>query len=202
MDIQEVREHMEHAAEHGSAGHHNENKRVALAIAILAALLAVTELGASSAQNEYTALNVEVNDTWAFYQAKTIRLDTANAAADILTDLADPNATPERKALVEKQIATLRGEATRHDSDPATGNGRKQLLAQAQKLESERRTKLGAFHAFEFGGAALQLGVVLASAGLLTGAFWLVGVAMGLGGLAICLNLVGWFAPNLMHLVV
>lgn len=212
MDIHEVREHIEHAAEHGeehagehkpAADHgHGGNKRVAVIIAALAALLAITELGASSAQNDFTALNVQANDNWNFYQAKTIRSQVAVNTATILDDLADANTPADHRAAVQKQADALRAEAKRLDSSPTTNDGRKELLAQGRDLEATRDTRLGAFHAFEFGAAALQLGVVLASAGLLTSAAWLVSVAIGLGGLAIVLNLIGWFAPTLMLLIV
>jgi hypothetical protein len=202
MDVHEVHEHIEHAAEgHEHGAGEKSGKRVALIIAILAAFLAVTELGENSSQNEYNALNVQTNDVWAYFQARTIRRGVAEGTIDVLNSLGDLPMSPDHKATLDKTIATLTADAQRMDSDPKGGEGRKELEAKARGLEEERDAKLHAYHAFEYGAAALQLGVVLASAGLLTGATWLIGVAMGLGGLALVLDGVGWFFPELMRFV-
>jgi hypothetical protein len=202
MDIHEVREHIEHAAE-GHEHHASERsgKRVALIIAVLAALLAVTELGENSSQNEYNALNVQSNDVWSFYQAKTIRMSMADGTLQVLNSLEDLPMSPDHKAALDKSIGALTAEARRMDSDPQTGEGRKELQVKARALEAERDAKLNAYHAFEYGAAALQLGVVLASAGLLTGAGWLISIAIGLGGVALGLDGVGWFLPELMRFI-
>jgi hypothetical protein len=52
---------------------------------------------------------------------------------------------------------------------------------------------------FEYGAAALQLGIVLASAAVITEMIILAFMAMGLGGLGIAFGLLGWFAPTLIH---
>ncbi len=68
-------------------------------------------------------------------------------------------------------------------------------------LVNERDTQLARYHHYEVASAALQIGIVLASATIITGMMvlaWLAG-AMGLVGLAFMA--IGFFAPHAVHLV-
>ena len=196
MDVREVHEHIEHAGHH--QGHSIAGKNVALIIAILAALLALTELGGHNAGSKSSELSVEAADVWAFYQAKTVRSNLTTTTVELLSDLADPAMSPERKAALDAHIASLEALNKRLDSDPQTGEGRHELTEKARHMEAERDRYDNAADAFGYATAALQLAVVLASASLLTGAPWLAVFAMGLGVFAGALDLVGWLAPQLM----
>ena len=77
MSAHENLEHAEHA-EHAS---HGGNKKIALLISVLALFLAFSETLGKSAQTHAITLNVEANDLWAFFQAKTIRMTVLNTAA-------------------------------------------------------------------------------------------------------------------------
>lgn len=68
----EIREHQEAIQE---AAHGHGNKRVALLIAILAALLALTEMRGKGTQLESLAANIEAANLWSFFQStRRIRL--------------------------------------------------------------------------------------------------------------------------------
>ncbi len=192
MDAHEAHERIEEA-------HHRNNKKVALLIAILAALLSITEIGAQGAQNHYTASNIEVVDLWMFYQAKTIRMTTVRTAADAVAALTPEGLPPDRAQVLESQIAKWRSDVNRYDSDPATNEGGKELLAQAKAVEEHRNQMLAVYHNFEYGAGAFQLGIVLASASVITGMVWLAIAAGGMGVLGIALGLLGWLAPTLIH---
>ena len=177
-------EHMEHAS---------KNKRVAVLIAALAALLAITEGSGKSAQNESMIANIEASDTWAFYQAKTIRMTTANAIADAI------EASTPGNAAAQPKIDFWRNESKRFDSDPKGNEGRKELAKKAQNSEAKREISLAAYHNFEFGSGALQIAIVLASAGVITGVGLLIAGAAALGVIGAGLCALGWFAPTLLH---
>jgi len=88
----------------------------------------------------------------------------------------------------------------RYESDPKEQDGRKELRAQAEKLEHERDTWLARYHQYEFASAAFQIGIVLASAEIITGISalgWLSGLVgiFGLGFMAL-----GLWAPHALHL--
>ena len=183
------------------AGHIDpSNKKVALLIAALAAVLAFSETLGKSAQTAALSYNIEASNLWAFFQAKTIRLTTLRTAAEALElDLAREQSARAKEAM-EKRIAEWRKTAARYDSEPETQEGRKELSARAKAAEQKRDHSLAAYHRYEVGAAALQLAIVLASANIITGAAFLLWGSMGLGAVGVVLCLIGLFAPAALHL--
>ena len=192
--MSEIHEAIEKAQE----GEHGEgfNRRIALVIAVLALFLSFSETLGKGAQTEATTKNIEASDLWAFFQAKDIRRTVVNVAADQTGLLAAGLTDPAAKAAIDKQIETWRQTAERYESDPKAGNGRKDLEEKAKDAEQERDLSLAKYHHHELASAAFQVGIVLASAAVITGMVWLVwfGGLLGLIGLAI-MGL-GVFAPH------
>ena len=199
MEALEIKEKLEESQE-GHEGSAATNLRIGLMIAALAALLALLEAGGKSAQTEAINANVKASDLWVFFQSKTARMTTLQTAAEAakLTLLGDLPA--ETKTAVQKQIDAWNATAERYDSEPQTGEGRKELIERAKEAETERDHKLAAYHLFELGSAASQLAIVLASAAIITGLMFLVYLAGCLGIIAIGLGLIGWLAPTILHL--
>jgi hypothetical protein len=197
--MSDAHEHMEHAehAEHAA----NENKKIALLIAILALFLSFSETLGKGAQTEAVDANVKAADTWAFYQAKDIRRTVVTAAADQTALLAAAVADAAAKAAVEKQIAAWRRTASRYESDPKTGEGRKELAQRARTQEEERDLALAKYHHYELASAAFQIGIVLASATVITGIVALAWGAGVLGVIGLALLALGLFAPYAIPLV-
>ena len=199
----EVEHQIEHDAEHGGHGHGDSqtlNKRVALLIAVIALFLAFAETLGKSAQTEAIDANVRASDAWAFFQAKDVRKTTVLTAADQTALLAAGLSDPAAKAAVDKQIETWRKTAERYESDPKNGNGRKELAERAKEEEQKRDLSLARYHHYELSSAAFQIGIVLASAAVITevmGLAWFAGF-LGVGGLVL-LGL-GLFAPHFLPL--
>jgi len=177
------------------------NRRIALLIAILALFLSFAETLGKSAQTEAIDANVKSADTWAFYQAKDIRRTIINAAADETTLLAAGLSDPAAKAAVEKQIDSWRQTAARYESDPKTGEGRKELAARAKEEEEGRDLAMAKYHHYELASAAFQIGIVLASAAVITGIAALVWFAGVLGVAGLVLLALGLFAPQAVPLI-
>jgi hypothetical protein len=189
----EATEQMEHA-EHAQ---HAENKRIALLIAVLALFLSFSETLGKSAQTEAIDANVRSADTWAFFQAKDIRKTTLLTAAD-QTKLLSVTLNDDAKAAIDKQIEAWRATAARYESDPKTGTGRKELGEKAEKEEARHELAMARYHHYELGSAAFQIGIVLASATVITGMTvlaWLAGL-LGIGGLF--LTALGFYAPHFL----
>lgn len=197
--IHETAHHGHHEEGHG-AGISSRNKKIAVLISVLAMLLAIVEAGGKSAQNTSLSANIEAANLWAFFQAKTIRMTTMRTAADAL-EVAVAGMVPEDKApVVAKRIGDWRSAAQRYDSEPETGEGRKELVARAKVAEAARDKALAAYHMFEYGAAALQIAIVLSSAAVVTGTILLAYFAGGLGLVGIGFAALGWLAPTLIHL--
>jgi Domain of unknown function (DUF4337) len=194
-DSHESMEHAEHA-EHAS----HSNRKIALVIAILALFLSFSETLGKSSQTEAVDANIKASDAWAFFQAKDIRKTTVLTAADQTALLAAGLSDPAAKAAMEKQIETWRKTAERYESDPKNGNGREQLQERAKEEEAKRDLSLARYHHYELASAAFQIGIVLASAAVITQMMilaWLAGL-LGAGGL----GMVGLalFAPHFLAL--
>jgi hypothetical protein len=192
-NMAEATEHLEHA-EHAQ---HAENKKIALLIAVLALFLSFSETLGKSAQTEAIDANVRSADTWAFFQAKDIRKTTLLTAAD-QTKLLAANLNDDAKAAIDKQIEAWRATAARYESDPKTGTGRKELGEKAEKEEARHELAMARYHHYELGSAAFQIGIVLASATVITGMTalaWLAGL-LGIGGLF--LTALGFYAPHVL----
>jgi hypothetical protein len=190
----EAQEHLEHA-EHAEHALH-WNRKIALLIAVLALFLSFSETLGKSAQTEAIDANVKSADTWAFFQAKDVRRTVVNAAADQTALLVAGITEPTAKDAAEKQIEAWRKTAARYESDPKTGEGRKELAERARTLEEERDLAMARYHHYELASAAFQVGIVLASAAVITEMMalaWFSGV-LGLAGLA--LLGFGLFAPH------
>jgi hypothetical protein len=156
----------------------------------------MSETLGKASQTSALTYNVEASNLWNFYQAKTIRMTTLRTAAENLTLEAGANASEPAKAQIEKWRST----AARYDSEPDTGEGRKELMARAKEAEARRDHSLAAYHQFELASAAVQIAIVLASATIITGANVLAIVAAGLGLVGIVFSLIGWLAPTAVHL--
>ncbi|HQT62371.1 MAG TPA: DUF4337 domain-containing protein [Acidiphilium sp.] len=169
---------------------HPENRharRMALLIGILAAGLAICEMGEKSAQNDYIAKQIAVNDTWSFYQAKAIKADIATAQAQVLKALSSNSADPALATAARAAEARAQHET----SDPDGGEGKAQLKAQAEHQTEARDHQLERYHQLEVVVGLLQIAIVLASVSVVTevAAFGLVAVLLGglsfLGGVVV-----------------
>ena len=195
--MSDVHEHLEQAEHVEHAAH--SNKKIALVIAVLALFLAFSETLGKSAQTAALTENIEASDLWNFFQAKTIRQTVLRTAAEskAIELAAIPDAAT--KAAMEKQIDTWKKTVDRYESEPSSNEGRKQLTARAQETEHRRDTNFAKYENYEMASAAFQIGIVLASASVITGMLALVYGAAGLGVIGLIFTGFGLFAPDMLE---
>lgn len=176
-----------------------KDKRIALLISILALFLALSEMLGKSAQTEALTSNVDSNDLWQFYQAKVIRMTVLRTSSQMLQfDLQDAT-DPARKEAMQKVIDTWTKTAERYESDPEKREGRKELEERAREAEHARDISLAQYHHYEFASAALQIGIVLASASVITSIAALAWLACGLGVVGVAFTAIGFVNPQALH---
>lgn len=184
-----------------SGGHVDpSNKKIALQIAILAVVLAFSETLGKSAQTAALSYNIEASNLWSFFQAKTLRQTTLRTAAEGLDAQFGAQSNDRATDAVRKQIDTWKKTAERYQSEPETNEGRKELAARAKKAEEKRDRSLAAYHHYEVASAAVQIGIVLASAEIITGVIALGWASAALGVAAVAFCLIGYFWPMAVHL--
>ena len=203
-----VQHEVEHEIKHEDGHGHGEakgtelsrNKKIALLIAVIALFLAFSETLGKSAQTAALSYNVEASNLWAFFQAKTIRITTLRTAADTFKVSAEGASEAPLKASMTKQIDAWLRTAGRYEDEADPPEGRKQLMVRAKEAEAKRDTSLAKYHHYEVASAAFQIGIVLASATVITGMVVLSFIAAGLGIVGIGFMAIGLFAPHAVHL--
>ena len=170
------------------------NKKIALLISILALLLAISETMSKAYQTEVLTKQIEASNLWSFFQAKTIRSTVTKLTVET-TQLTSKASDPKTAAALEKWDAA----AKRYDSEPETGEGRKELAARAKAAEATRDLYMHKYHFVEIASGILQVAIVLASATIITGVSALSLVAGGLGIISLALSGLCIFAPTLIH---
>jgi hypothetical protein len=191
--------HDEHEAGHGTNMAQSRNRKIALLIAVLALFLALSETLGKSAQTAGLELNIKASDTWNFFQAKTVRQTTLRTAAEAFAIELAGRSDDANKVAMSKQVEAWNATVKRYDSDPKEKDGRKELKAQAEQYERERDTAMARYHNYELGSAAYQIGIVLASAAVITGMVALAYGAAGVGAVGLIFTGIGLFAPQVPH---
>ena len=189
-------EHVEHA-EHAS---HGGNKKIALLISVLALFLAFSETLGKSAQTKAITDNVTANDPGRSSRPRPSAWRVLTTAAEQLQIQAESATDADTKGRLDKRIEDWKKTAARYDDDPKSNEGRKQLMAKARALEHSRELAMSRYHNYEFASAAFQIGIVLASAEVITGMValaWLSGLC---GVLGLAFTAVGLWAPHALRL--
>ena len=145
-------------------------------ITVLAALLAINTLMGGSNSSKVLNNTIDANNTWAFYQAKSIKQTLAEQSLDDATFRKDT-----------KKMEFLQKKIDRYESDPATGEGKKELMEKAKKLEAERSVARSRSPWYTYAGSLLQIAIVLLTASILAVNNRLYKASLGVGGLAILL---------------
>jgi hypothetical protein len=160
---EEIEEHIHHAQE-------PFDKVVAGSMAIIAALLAVVSVLGQHFNTETLLNQQESSDQWAFYQAKNIRLYSAQVGQDILTQM---KATPDA-------IGKYAKDRERYKKDL------EDIQNEAKNFKKESEVAEAKSKRFHGGEVFLEIGIVLSSLAILTKrkSFYFGGAIFALCGVA------------------
>ena len=145
-------------------------------IVVMAALLAINTYMGNGNSGRILNDTIEANNTWAFYQAKSIKGTLAEMALDDAMARKDVN----KVHVLSKKIA-------RYESDPATGEGKKELMAKARGLEADRAVAKQRSPWYTYAGSLLQIAIVLLTASILSVKNSLYRASIGVGSFALLL---------------
>jgi hypothetical protein len=85
-----------------------------------------------------------------------------------------------RKALADK-LAEYKKTITRYESEPSTGEGKKELIVKAREQEARRDHALRQDPYFDYSQALLQIAIVLISISIVADQRWLAGFGAVMG---------------------
>ena len=128
--------------------------KAGLVIVIMALFMAITTYFSNSYSGAVLKNMLKATDTYAFYQAKSIKQSIAEGQ---LEDAKDP-----------KRVRELAAKIERYESDPIKGEGKRELLARAQAYEAARDEAARHSPWLTFASLAFQLAIVLLSASILS----------------------------------
>lgn len=205
-----VQHEVEHRVGHETHAHDDgpaissRNRKVALLIAVIALFLAFSETLGKSAQTNALNHQIEASNLWNFFQAKNIRRTLTLVASEEMRVHSAGNVDEPRRGAMIKQIDDWTKTAARYRSEPEAaggkGEGTVELARRAIQEQELRDTALAKYHHYEVASAAFQIGIVLASATVITGMIALSYLAVGLGVIGLGFMAIGLLAPHAVHL--
>jgi hypothetical protein len=146
-------------------------RKCSIIISLIASMLLINSLGSQNAGSSAAFLNASAINTYSFYQAKTIRQNDLNISAftlDAMVDVAGKGIDDATQKSIREQAEKFRSKAAGYETDPETGEGKKELLAKSKQAEQARDAALERGPYFDFAGLLLQLAISVISVVLIT----------------------------------
>jgi len=197
VEAHEAHELGDTIAEGGEEHHSNEKFRrgAAMALGFIAMLLAIASLFGEAAMKETINYNILASDTYAFFQAKNERQTATRLALhqmEILLAAHPEWAQPVRDQIAQR-IADYQATVQIYESDPKSGEGKKELLVKAKAYQEKRDHAQAQDLNYDYARALFQIALVLGSVAIVSLARWLLWFGCGLAGLAVLLTANGYF---------
>ena len=159
--------------------------KTAVIISVFAAVYSVCVFMQNGLNNTVLNNTIKANDLWAFYQAKSMK----QTMAEYALEAAQKNKDVERSKELQARI-------DRYESEPATGEGKREIFVKAKNLEAERDLAKKKAPWFGMAGSVMQIAIVLLTASMLTAGamlFWGGIAAQGIAVLLMSQGLFLWF---------
>ena len=160
--------------------------KAGLVIVVMALFLAANTYIANNFSSAAQTNLLKASNTYGFYQSKSIK-----------QTLAEGQLEEARLSNNKERIEKLQAKIDRYESEPATGEGKKELLAKAREQEAARDQARAHSPWLTFSGMLFQLAIVLLSASILTvnmRMYW-ISIVVGVIGLVLMSQGLWLWAP-------
>lgn len=151
-------------------------ERTGWIITFLAAFLAITSLLDGGNSSQILDNTIEANNVWSFYQAKSIKQSLAEISYDNAVRNGD-----------RKKAEVMKAKMERYESEPSSGEGKKELMAKARAIEAERAVAELRSPWYTYSNAFYQIAIVILAASMLTMSKRMYWIGIGLGVFAVLL---------------
>ena len=168
-----------------------------ITITIFAALLAITSWLGGQVSGKIMADNIELGDIWSFYQAKSIKQNMYQLNLDDLkieiaetSDVTLKSKMQVRADNYQKYIDVL-------ESDPKSGEGKKEILAKGRALEADRDSAKKRSPFFGMAGTIIQIAIIFSTTAILavSMALWYSSIGVGIIGLIVLADGIWYIFP-------
>jgi len=169
-----------------------------ITITIFAALLAITSWLGGQVSGKIMADNIELGDTYSFYQAKAIKQNMYQLNLDDLkVQMADKSTDKSLLPQLQARADNYQNYINVLESDPKTGEGKKEILAKARGLEADRDSAKKRSPFFGMAGTVIQIAIIFSTTAILAVSMllWYSSIAVGIIGLIILADGIWYFFP-------
>ncbi len=197
----EISEQVSEALERAEGGDHEGDEKeersklnsiVATSVAVVATFMAVCNVKAGNVVQAMGKSQIDVVDTWSFYQAKSTKQTLAEAAIDQLTIQRETSQlTPEQAVNLDKRLESYREKVARYDTE------KNDLKKKVDDLEKEYERLNVKDDQFDISESLLSVAIALLGITALTQKRKLLFVAMGFAAFGLVIGLSGFFGWNL-----
>lgn len=187
----ELAESIHEATEHGHAPPHSLNSKVGVAVAIAATIMALTNIVGSEVVQEMNLTASEVNNAWAYFQAKSTKQHLAENSRELLE--AQGELTPGNAAVLTSRLAHYKADVERYDKEKSI------IQHQAETLESRRTLLQSRAERFAIAEAAFSLSLALFGLTALTQKRWLLGLGVVFATAGLLAATTAVFSVGLAH---
>jgi hypothetical protein len=156
--------------------------KAGMVIVIMALFLAGNTYLANNFSSTAQTNLLKASNTYGFYQSKSIK-----------QTLAEGQLEDAKKGTDKARIEKLEAKIARYESEPETGEGKKELLAKARAQEEAREEARAHGPWLTFSGMLFQLAIVLLSASILAVNNKMYKASLGVGALAALLMAQGYW---------
>jgi Domain of unknown function (DUF4337) len=156
--------------------------KAAMIISIFAAIFSVNAFIGSQLSSSILNNTIKANDIYSFYQAKSIKQTMAEYAQEDAVRAGD-----------KKRAEELEARINRYESEPATGEGKRELLAKAKELEAVRDHAKKQSPWIGIAGSIMQIAIVLLTASILSSGMLMFWAGLGAMGVALVIMAQGLF---------
>jgi hypothetical protein len=156
--------------------------KAGLVIVFMALFLAVNTYIANGFSGTAQTKLLQASNTYGFYQSKSIK-----------QTLAEGQLEEAKKGTDRERIAKLEAKIARYESEPDTGEGKRELLAKARAQEAAREEARAHGPWLTFSGMLFQLAIVLLSASILAVNTKMYKASLGVGAIGLALMAQGYW---------
>ena len=156
--------------------------KAGLVIVFMALFLAANTYIANGFSSTAQTNLLQASNTYGFYQSKSIK-----------QTLAEGQLEEARKGVDKDRVAKLEAKIARYESEPETGEGKRELLAKAKSQEAAREAARAHGPWLTFSGMLFQLAIVLLSASILAVNTKMYKASLGVGAVGLALMAQGYW---------
>lgn len=191
QELLEQAEHQQHALEHGEHGEHNDSgkrqfvMRSAILASVLAVFAALGSLLSGHAANEAILKQAQASDKWAYFQAKSTKSHIFEGSKSVVEALASAEGKGDSPGII-KTMKSFDEKIKKY------GDEKNEIQKEAVATVKESSELFDKHHNYSFGVACFQIGIVLASVGILVTSRVLFFGSIGAGALGLVFLIYGF----------